>query len=397
MCIMNILFLWDGEYPWDIRVEKVCNSLLKAGHQIHLVCRNQHARPRDELYRGLHIHRIASLPKSLASLNGPFTFPAFFSPVWLHRLIQIGRREKCELLIVRDLPMSPAALLVGKLLKIPVLLDMAECYPEMLRCAWEFERFRISNVFVRHPAVADVIERFVLKRVDHVFVMVEESLARLRAMGIDADRISIVSNTPVEQKYSQAPMAAETSEHLRVIYVGLLNPSRGVDTLLDAAAILKSVAAKFSLQIVGSGKHSRHLTKRADMLGLQNCVHFAGWIENTKIPGMLAAADVGIVPHYSCSHWNTTIPNKLFDYMAAGKPVIVSDAIPTARIVRETQCGLVYPSRDPQALASAIRQLEDPDLRRELGANGRRAIESRYNWRHDEETLIAVANRYAYQ
>ncbi len=391
---MKILFCWDSEYPWDIRVEKVCHSLIKAGHTIHLVCRNQRDLPREELYKGIRIHRIASLPKSFGLVNAAFTFPAFFSPVWLWRLQQVAHQEQCDLVIVRDLPMSPAALWVGRSCGIPVILDMAECYPEMLRCAWEFEGFRISNVFVRNPRLADSVERFVLRRVEHVFVMVEESRARLLAMGIPAETISIVSNTPDQQRYPQSEPEPRDGE-LRVFYVGLLNPSRGVDTMLDAAKHLKSAQFSVRMQIVGSGKHAQALRRRADALKLQEQVEFSGWVENVRVPAMIAAADVGIVPHYACKHWNTTIPNKLFDYMAAGKPVIVSDASPTARIVHETGCGLVYPSHDARALADAIRQMRDPNLRRFLGQNGYSAVQRRYNWQNDEAVLIAIVNRYA--
>jgi len=393
---MKILFCWDGEYPWDVRVEKVCNSLIKAGHTIHLVCRNQRDLPREELYKGILIHRIASLPKSFASVNSAFTFPAFFSPVWLRRLRQVAHGQKCELVIVRDLPMSPAALWVGRACGIPILLDMAECYPEMLRCAWEFEGFRLSNLLVRNPRIADAVEAFVLRRVDHIFVMVEESRARLLAMGISAGAISIVGNTPDQQRYPRAEPEPEAHHReLRVAYVGLLNPSRGVDTVLDAAALLKATAFNVRIRIVGSGKHEERLRSRAESLQLQQQVEFTGWVDNSRVPAMIAAADVGIVPHYACGHWNTTIPNKLFDYMAAGKPVIVSDASPTARVVRETGCGLVYPSHSANALADAIRQLRDPELQRTLGRRGLHAIQQRYNWRKDEATLVAVVNGFA--
>lgn len=84
-----------------------------AGHTIHLVCRNQRDLPREELYKGIRIHRIASLPKSFGLANSAFTFPSFFSPVSLWRLQQVTHQERCDLVIVRDLPMSPAALWDG--------------------------------------------------------------------------------------------------------------------------------------------------------------------------------------------------------------------------------------------------------------------------------------------
>lgn len=392
---MNVMFIWDGEYPWDIRVEKVCDALLEAGHEVHLVCRNENHKSRFERYRGLNIHRIAALPKFMGRLNSLFTFPAFFSPVWLATLVRVARTHRCSLIVARDLPMAPAALFVRKLTGASVILDMAECYPEMLRCAWQFEKFRPANLVARNPAVADWIERFVLKRVQHTFVMIEESKERLLAKRVPPENVSIVSNTPDLSRFNNERPAAKESELFELVYVGLLNPSRGVDTVLQAVAQLPSTLKNFRLRVIGSGKHALSLRRLAAELRLEDRVVFDGWVENTRVPSLIAQGSAGIVPHYACSHWNTTIPNKLFDYMAAGKPVIVSDAIPTARIVKQVGCGLVYESRDPAALARAIVALADPQARSRMGAAGRAAVEQKFNWSHDRAVLNSVVAKYS--
>ena len=102
-------------------------------------------------------------------------------------------------------------------------------------------------------------------------------------------------------------------------------------------------------------------------MGIGDSIKFLGWVNNKEVPEYIANADVGIVPHHKCSHWDNTIPNKLFDYMAAGKPVIVSNVIPMARIVNETECGKVYSDYDVDSLVSVIEQLENNDLRSLLG------------------------------
>jgi glycosyltransferase involved in cell wall biosynthesis len=393
---MNVLFIWDGEYPWDIRVEKVCDALLEAGHEVHLVCRNEFRKPRFERYRGLNIHRIAALPKFMGRLNSLFTFPAFFSPVWLATLVRVARNHRCSLIVARDLPMAPAALLVRKLTKASVILDMAECYPEMLRCAWQFEKFRPANLVARNPKVADWIERFVLKRVQHTFVMIEESKDRLLAKHVPPENVSIVSNTPDLSRFTNEPAASKEADCFELVYVGLLNPSRGVDTVLRAVAQLPASLDRFRLRVIGSGKHASSLRRLAAELQLGERVIFDGWVENTRVPGLIAQGSAGIVPHYACSHWNTTIPNKLFDYMAAGKPVIVSDAVPTARIVREVGCGLVYESHDPAQLARAIVTLADAETRTRLGAAGRAAVEEKFNWSRDRAVLNAAVAKYSF-
>jgi glycosyltransferase involved in cell wall biosynthesis len=390
---MKILLIWDGEYPWDIRVAKVSQTLLADGHEIHIVCRNGHALPRYELYQGLHLHRIAALPRALAWANGAFTFPAFFNPVWIIQLIRTLRRERCSMIIVRDLPMAPVVRVLRMFARVPVVLDMAECYPEMLRCAWQYERFRWSNLLVRNPAIADYVERRMTRTLDHIFVMVEESRDRLLRKGVPAERISIVSNTPDLSRFprpSYPVVEAHRAGAVELLYVGLLNPSRGVDVMIRAAALRAAQPNGFTVRVVGSGKHAAALRGLATQLNVSERVRFDGWVDNTLVPGIVAEATIGVVPHYSCSHWNTTIPNKLFDYMAAGKPVIVSDAVPAARIVRETGCGLVYSSTDPESLAAAVDRMADPAVRVRMGMAGRDAVEAKFNWRTDGAILSQV-------
>src|SRR5688572_22707752 len=104
---MRVLKIWDGDYPWDIRVEKFCNALGERGDEVHLVCRNLARKPREEFYKGIHLHRLPSLPRFCGGLNTAFTFPAFFSPVWLAQIHKHCRKHACDVIVVRDLPMAP--------------------------------------------------------------------------------------------------------------------------------------------------------------------------------------------------------------------------------------------------------------------------------------------------
>ena len=389
---MNILFIWDGDYPWDIRVEKVCNTLMENGHSIHLVCRNIQRQNRYEEYKGLNLHRVKSLPKFMGILNNMFTFPAFFSPVWFVEVVRQIRQNNCEIIIIRDLPLAPLGIFVGKLFGIPTILDMAECYPEMLRCTWKFEGFKLRNVFLRNSLLADFVEYFSLKSIDYVWVMIEESRDRLLLKGVLKNKIRIVSNTPDYQRFDVSSLAegvsVTTSTKLKLTYIGLLNPSRGVDTVLRAIREFVDLGHEITFVVVGRGKDEKWLKELSCTLGIDKYVEFKGWIDNAIIPTIIINSDVCIVPHHKCSHWENTIPNKLFDYMAAGKVVIVSDVTPMARIVQETNCGLIYKDLDIESLCDCLCSLQNPANRHQYAMNGRTAIEKQYNWRNEEKVLL---------
>lgn len=397
---MKVLFVWDSEYPWDIRVEKICDTLLADGSEVHLVCRNKSRKILEENYNGVQIHRLPYLPKRFGRLNHIFTFPLFLNPLWLSRIAKVVRENKIELIIVRDLPMALAAIMIGKIKKVPVLLDMAECYPELIKAVWKFEPFKLANVIVRNPLLAEIIEKLTLLTTDHIFVVVEESRKRLIEKGVPPNKITIVSNTPVIQRFTRASatfpgLLANHKGKLILLYVGFLNFPRGLETVVKSMRQFVSMNDQAYLLLIGTGTAETYLKDLVVKLNLEKYVGFGGWIENKYIPEYVASSDICIVPHYKCGHWNNTIPNKLFDYMVSGKPVLVSDVPPMKRIVEEANCGLIYEDTNIKSLVSKLSYLQDPELRRQLGLNGMNAVKNQYNWDNDAIRLLDGVNTYA--
>jgi len=390
---VKALYLWDAEYPWDIRVEKTCETLIDNDWEVHLVCRNRLRKPLEERYERIFIHRIPYLPHMLGKLNDIISFPLFFSPIWLKRMYQVAKKNHVDIIIARDLPMSLAAIMVGKIVKIPIILDMAECYPELIRLKWKFEPFKLQNIFIRNPLFVDVIERIVLRFIDHVFVMVEESKNRLIKMEFPEQKITIVSNTPILENFQKANISYPGSmkkhkEKTILLYVGLLNYSRGIDTVLESLSDYVKINNDIFFVIIGTGNAENYLRGMVEKLGLTKNVGFEGWINNKLIPEYIASADICLVPHHKCSHWDNTIPNKLFDYMAAAKSVLVSNVEPMKRIVQKTNSGMVYNDYDKESFINELIKLENKKTRDKLGENGLKAVQEHYNWKNDSKKML---------
>jgi glycosyltransferase involved in cell wall biosynthesis len=204
-----------------------------------------------------------------------------------------------------------------------------------------------------------------------------------------ADDIVVVENTPVLDELDQAAaVSAHTDGPLELVCSGGVHYYRGIDTLVDAAALLRErggPAARWT--VVGEGKVPE-LRARAEQRGVGDVVEFVGF--QPDVLAFVARADAGIVPPHRSAHYDVTMPNKLYDYMALRKPVVVSDTIPMRRVVGSTDCGLVFESGNPGSLAEQVAKLVDPDVRRRYGENGRRAVEDRYNWAVDARTLLAA-------
>lgn len=380
---MRILYVWDSEYPWDVRTEKVCATLTAHGHSVVIAARNRKGDRREEqLPEGL-VERLPILP---AAVRSPLSFPAFFNPLWLFHLRNLTRRHRIEVVIVRDLPLAPAALHATA--GLPVLLDMAENYPAMIEDIWTDQRHRPWDILVRNPRIVSAIERYAIRRMDHIWTVVEESRERLLSMGIAPERVSVVSNTPPASA-ARDTGPKETGGPLRVVYLGLMERHRGVGDLLDALAMLSRKGMGFRADLVGDGRDLDRFQAQATELGLTpSSVVFHGRLPHAEALGIVRAAQVGVVPHHARESWNTTIPNKLFDYMAAGLAVVSSDALPAARILRETGAGVIFRSGDFNDFAERLESMGDSVARERMRACGQNAIRTTYNWEADSTVLL---------
>ncbi|HEX4684547.1 MAG TPA: glycosyltransferase family 4 protein [Gemmatimonadaceae bacterium] len=401
----RVMYLWDADYPWDVRVEKICRALRDAGHEVHIVASNRRGEPESEVLPEGTVHRMPVWP-AFRRLDAALSFPAFFNPRWIRHLERTVRLVRPDVIIARDLPLCPTAIHVGRRTGVPVIHDMAEHYPAMIREIFEVRRHRLLDYVVRNPWVVDRVERYCVRHVDRVLVVIEEMRERLIAMGVPTWRIDLVSNTPPVARAANVPRAladgqgvtagsAVERRPLRLVYLGIMEIPRGIDDLIDAAAKLKEAGRPVHIDLVGTGRDISLFERRAAALGvLGTSVVFHGHVASQEGAfRIIAQADIGILPHRRCTHWDHTIPNKLFDYMAAGLPVVTSDARPFARIVRETRCGEVFRSRDSTDLARAISVLADPALRARYGENGRHAVLDRYHWEHDSIELLNSVER----
>jgi glycosyltransferase involved in cell wall biosynthesis len=399
---LTVCYLFQDEFPWDVRADKILRSLASNGIQAHVIARNRGRAPRQErLGPNLYAHRLPAIGgrRMTALMN----FPAFFSPFWLHTSSSTVRSTAANLLLVRDLPLTPTALVVGRRHGIPVVMDMAEDYPAMIQDTWTFRGATLLDRLIRNPRLLRRLERVVVPRLDGIIVVSEHSRRRVERLGAKPESIWVVGNTPTLERISKVdpgqdrlPTGANgTGRGLCLLYVGGLEESRGLDVVVRAMpAILRAEpAAKF--QIAGRGSSEQSLKALAASLGVQDSVNFRGWVAPEQIPSLIRSADVCLVPHRVTEHVSTTVPNKIFDYMAQAKPVVVTNAAALREIVEPASCGEVVPDGDPTAMAAAVLRLVDPAVRAKQGAAGRRAVLERYNWPLDERVLLSLVRRLA--
>lgn len=177
---------------------------------------------------------------------------------------------------------------------------------------------------------------------------------------------------------------------LRVVYTGGITEARGAVEMVEA--IGKTIA---DCRLTLVGKFDRAHTEqgaRQDQ-GWQQ-VDFHGWQPRSELPGLLSDARVGLVLFHPEPNHVEAMPNKLFEYMSAGLPVIASNFPLWRSIVEEAECGLLVDPLDSGAIAQAIDwMLAHPEEAEAMGRRGRIAVEERYNWDREAEKLVNLYRR----
>ncbi|MEZ4586463.1 MAG: glycosyltransferase family 4 protein [Gemmatimonadales bacterium] len=395
---MRIVYVYDGDWPRGAtRVAKETRSLARAGHEVHLVARNSDREAREEAGEWMTIHRLPSVGPEWA--NRLLNFPYFFNPVWIRTIDRVVRRVGADCLVAGDLPIAPTTYWVARRHGLPVHYDMAEVYPVFLESLWQFEKMGLTDHLVRTPSLAAMLERYVLRRMDTIFVVTEESRDRCLALGVPAEKLVVVGNTPEDVERLQAthelPADLEPwADRLRVLFVGILLGDRGVAEAVEAMRHVVEQVPEAALIVVGDGRDAPRIRETVERLGLEDHVGLLGWHEHSTLAAYYAHCHVGLLPFRDGKHVRITLANKLFDYMAAGLPVVATDLPPMRRVLEETGAGVTFAPGDPQALGQRIVELlKDESARRRFGANGARAVTEKYRWSVDERRFVEALVR----
>ena len=204
--------------------------------------------------------------------------------------------------------------------------------------------------------------------------------------GVDALRFSPELRS-AELRVKLGVGDASRDGHCLAIYAGLHGLAQGLDQILAAAKQVED-QTNLSFLLIGDGPEKRMLMDQSRALGLRN-VRFLEAVPGSEIPGLLASADIALVPLKLALPG--AAPSKLYEAMGAGVPIVLIAGGEAAAIVNDTQAGIVVPYGDITRLSEALRKLaSDPEERRRLGGAGRRAALDRF----DRRTITAAFAEY---
>lgn len=367
----KIVMLLSNAFRPDPRVLKEANSLAAVGYQVSILCWDRLAElpPSEILPSGVRIIRIQNVPSAYGIGMGQLLrLPQFWRALLPHL-----REIQPDLLHCHDFDTLAAGLLWGKLHRTPIIYDAHEYYADL--CKPRLHGLP-GNLLYRLIRRAELIGA----RLSSAVVTVDDTLGGIyRRLN---RRVLIIGHYP---SINLAEQAAPVFSHdqLNLLYVGRISTDRGMLVYLELMRELLERGVPAHLHLAGMmTPQSEVEIFAASLPGLEDHVTQHGWITYQHLPGLFAQADIGLSILLPEPRYVAALPVKLFEYMAAGLPVIASNFPSIAWVISSADCGLlVDPTGDPARVADTILSWwQQPAIPVRLGANGRNAILQQYNW-----------------
>lgn len=286
------------------------------------------------------------------------------------------------------------AWLLARLRRVPFVLEVRDLWPRVL-----VDMGQMASTSPVYRAL-ERLERFLYRHADHLVVLADGTRRALESEGVPAAKITVIPNGADPAVFAPPAPRSELRQRfgfgsdgteLVCVYAGAHGPANGLDLLLDAAAELRDELPQVRVVLVGDGLDKPRLAARVHDEHLTN-VELRDPLAKSEMPALLGAADVGVhvladVPlfRYGVS------PNKLFDYLAAGLPVITNTGGDVAALVERAGAGLAV---EPEGLAEGFRALTGADAttRRRWSRAGRAFMEREQSHTVLARRLVTVLN-----
>ncbi len=382
---MRILMVLENQFPDDERVEKEALSLIKAGHEVHLLCATlKKEYVGDENYKGIKLHRTLSTPflynkAKIACLRLPFYFM-----FWKKQVGNLLRTETFDVIHIHDLPLAEVGYWAKKKFGISFVLDSHENYPYMLDMAPYTKG--IAGKLMYSFAAWKHYEREMIGKADIVITVCKEMSDRMN--DLVPRTYYHVDNTISMKLFPRPEPHPTTTGKIRLLYVGGITYHRGLQNVIKGLALIKD-KSKYSLDIYGKGAYAGEIKDLVLTLGLEEIVHFPGYLKFPAEAVKMCAYSLGVISNLRSVQTDCSSPNKIYQYFYYGLPVLVSDMDSVGNIVREHQVGVVYKDNSPEDCARKLEQLVTLNLE-DMATRAHKLSLEQYNWDISVKQLIAA-------
>lgn len=361
---MHITHITSVHHRFDTRIFfKECTSLAKAGHSVTLVVADGQG---DEEKNGVHIIDAGEKPKSRIKRMQQT----------VEKVVKKSISTNADVFHLHDpelLFKVPVLLKYGK-----VIYDVHEDVPkQILSKHWIPKFLRRTIAFF-----SEITENHYAVNLSGIVTSTPFIAKRFEAINRN---VANINNYPLREEFSN--IETRKSNENYACYIGGISSERGIFEMVKAMELVNG-------KLILAGTFSTPTERKiAQKLPGWEKVEELGFCDRRKIGEILASARVGLVLFHPAPNHTNAQPNKLFEYMAAGLPVIASDFPLWRDIINSAQCGICEDPFDPIKIADAINWIFENSLAASrMGANGKNAVEEIYNWEKEEKKMLKFYN-----
>lgn len=316
-----------------------------------------------------------------------FSFPVF-------SLLAIRKLGPTDIIYVQSPPLFTglAALWFSRFKRAPFIFNVSDIWPQSA-----IELGMLRNRFAIR--LAEWLERHIYRRATRITVPTPGILERLVVRGVPRDKIFLLTNGVDTAAYNVTTRDGELAQRLGLdrhkvfMYAGLHGLAQGLDLILEAAKLTRNPDVLYVL--VGDGADKAALVAKAEAEEIAN-VKFLPIQPTSTLPALLNLVYATVIPLRRLDLFKAALPSKLFDSMAAGRPIVAPLWGEAADLVEAAACGLVVEPEDAHAVQEAVEKLAaDPALAQRLGEQGRRYVVEHFNRDDIAKRLIKLLEETA--
>ncbi len=365
MKVPKVVHLSSVHTPFDTRIfRKECITLQRAGYDVGFVVPHH----QDERVDGV---RIIAVPKQTGRLK------RMTRTVW--NVYRAAVREDADIYHFHDPELIPIGMLLT-LRKKRVIYDAHEDLPGQILSKYWIPRW-VRGIVAKGAEVVETIGSLFFDGIVAVTPAIASRFPKKKT--------AIVQNFPLLNELAPSEAVAFQERRNAVAFVGGISVIRGVKEVIEALTLIPE-SLDVRLVLAGSFSPAELETEFRKLPGW-NRVEYVGWVSREGVRDLLKNVRAGVVTFYSVPNSINSQPNKMFEYMSAGLPVIASNFPLWHEFVGDREHGLLVNPLDPADIANAIRELiEHPDEAEEMGKRGLKAVQAKYNWDVEAKKLLAL-------
>ena len=316
-----------------------------------------------------------------------YSFPMF-------SLLAVRKLGPTDIIYVQSPPLFTglAALWFSRLKRAPYIFNVSDIWPQSA-----VELGMLRNRFAIR--LAEMLERHIYRRATRITVATPGILERLAVRGVPREKIFLLTNGVDTAAYNVSSPDRDLAKRLGLdghkvfMYAGLHGLAQGLDVILEAAKLTRNPDVLYVF--VGDGADKPALVAKAEAEGISN-VRFLPIQPTSTLPAVLNLAYATVIPLRRLDLFKAALPSKLFDSMAASRPIVAPLWGEAAALVEAAACGLVVEPEDARGVQEAVEKLAaDPALAQRLGEQGRRYVVEHFNRDDIAKRLIELLEEAA--